>query len=71
MLSGSPLSNSGVKTGVFMTSEPTSVDVITIKEARKLLGSKAKSMTNGEIKQMITDYESLARHAIRDYMVRK
>lgn len=45
--------------------------IITVKEARKLLGVSAKSLTNEEIKQMLIEYESLARYVIRDYLVRK
>jgi hypothetical protein len=45
--------------------------LITVKEARKLLGASAKNLTNEEIKVMIRDYTSLARYAVRDYLVRK
>jgi hypothetical protein len=44
---------------------------ITVKEARKLLGKAAKNLTNEEIKVMVRDYESLARHVIREHLVRK
>jgi hypothetical protein len=45
--------------------------IISIKEARKLLGVSSRTMTNSEIRALIKDYELLARHAIRDYLVRK
>ena len=45
--------------------------IISVKEARKLLGASAKNLTNEEIKIIIIDYELLARYAIRDHLVRK
>ncbi|MEK7059839.1 MAG: hypothetical protein AAB971_03725 [Patescibacteria group bacterium] len=49
----------------------TAKPLITVKEARKLLGVSAKNLTNEEIKTMVRDYTSLARYAVRDYLVRK
>jgi len=45
--------------------------IITTKEARKLLGTKARDMTNEEVSSLINDYEQLARLAIQQYLVRK
>lgn len=45
--------------------------IISVKEARKLLGAEAAAMTDTEIKVLIRDYEILARQAIREYLVRK
>jgi hypothetical protein len=45
--------------------------IVTVKEARKLLGKKNEDLTNEEVEQMVRDYELLSRHAIRDQMVRK
>lgn len=40
--------------------------VITVKEARKLLGTEAVGMSDDEIQQIITTLHSLARAAIDD-----
>ena len=45
--------------------------IISTKEARKLIGKGASSLSDLEIKSMIKDYELLARQAIREYLVRK
>ncbi len=45
--------------------------IISTKEARKLLGKEAHSLTDLEIKTMINNYELLARQAIKEYLVRK
>ncbi len=44
--------------------------IISIKEARKLLGDSSE-LSDEDVKVMIRDYEILARQAIREYMVRK
>lgn len=45
--------------------------IISINEARKSLGSAAKSLSDKEIKLLIGDCEQLARLTIRQYLVRK
>jgi len=45
--------------------------IISVKEARKLLGGTGKDLSNSDIEAMVRDYSSLARYAIRDYLVRK
>lgn len=44
--------------------------LITVKEARKILGKVAESLTNEEIKALVTQLEQIARLGVRDYMVR-
>ncbi len=48
----------------------SSKPIITIKEARKLLGKDSKDLSDSEIKTMINDYELLIRQAIKKYLVR-
>lgn len=43
-------------------------EVISIKEARKLLGKKSKNLTNEELEMLITDTVTVMRIAIRNYM---
>ena len=45
--------------------------IISVKECRKLLGASSNAMTDLEIKEMIYDYEQLARITIKQYMVLK
>jgi len=45
--------------------------IISVKEARKILGSVADELTNEELKFLITQLEQIARLGVRDYMVRK
>lgn len=39
--------------------------IISIAEARKLLGDEAKLMSDEEIQQLIDDFDILAQHAIK------
>ena len=50
--------------------EQQSRPLITVKEARKLLGKVANNLTNEEIKLLVTQLEQIARLGVRDYMVR-
>jgi len=46
--------------------------IISLKEARKLLGYKAsQKLSDEELQKLIHDYEFLARQSIREYLVRK
>lgn len=45
--------------------------LISIKEARKLLGKVAENLTNEEINALILHLEQIARLGVHDYMVRK
>lgn len=46
--------------------------IISLKEARKLLGIKeSQKLTNDDLKKLILDYEFLARQAVKEYLVRK
>lgn len=45
--------------------------LISVKEARKLLGVHSKGLTNEEIQRLVIDAEHLARFAIQQYLVRK
>jgi hypothetical protein len=45
--------------------------LISVKEARKLLGASAKTLTNEEVKMMVRDYTPLVRYVVRNYLVRK
>lgn len=45
--------------------------LISVKEARKLLGVHAKNLTDEEIKGLVIDAEHLARFSIQQYLVRK
>lgn len=45
--------------------------IITVKEARKKLGSSAKSMTDEEVERVIHDLEALARLCLDMYLERK
>jgi hypothetical protein len=47
------------------------VPIITVKEARKLLGTDAAHLTDGELELMISQSEQLLRFIFRDYIVRK
>ncbi len=42
--------------------------VISVKEARKLLGQKSKNLTNEEIKALIRDAETVVRVSVREYI---
>jgi hypothetical protein len=44
--------------------------IITVREARKLLGKRSVCLTNEEVSSIVNDYEQLARLAIRLYSVR-
>ena len=50
--------------------EQQSRPLISVKEARKLLGKVADGLTNEEIKVLVTQLEQIARLGVRDYMVR-
>lgn len=45
--------------------------IISVKEARKLLGSQADHLADGELELMISQSEQLLRFIFRDYIVRK
>lgn len=45
--------------------------LITIKEARKLLGDKTKNLTNGELETLIIDTETVVRIFVRQYISSK
>ena len=45
--------------------------IITVKEARKLLGATAKDLSDQAIKSLVSDCEQLARLTIRQYLIRK
>jgi len=45
--------------------------VITVKEARKLLGQKAKTLTNEELETLIQATETVVRVSIRTYISSK
>ncbi|MDQ5982178.1 MAG: hypothetical protein QG549_175 [Patescibacteria group bacterium] len=42
--------------------------IISVKEARKLLGQKANNMTNEELKSFIEDAETVVRLSVRKYI---
>ena len=41
--------------------------IITVKEARKILGKDSKKLTDEEIAKLIYDLDFLARYAIRNF----
>lgn len=43
-------------------------EIISVKEARKLLGQKAKNLTNEELKGLIIHTETVLRIAVRRYV---
>lgn len=45
--------------------------LISIKEARKILGKDATHLTNEEIRDMIIESEQMVRIIIKPYLVRK
>lgn len=45
--------------------------IISVKEARKLLGSNQRNYSDSDIKLLVNDCEQLARLSIRQYLVRK
>lgn len=45
--------------------------IISVKEARKLLGSAYKDSPDSDIKLLVNDCEHVARLTIRQYLVRK
>jgi hypothetical protein len=42
--------------------------VVSLKEAQKLLGQKAKTLTNKELQTLITETETVVRLSIRTYL---
>ena len=48
-----------------LTSDPL---VISIKEARKLLGQTSKNLTNEELETLIKDTETVVRISVRNYI---
>jgi hypothetical protein len=42
--------------------------VISVKEARKLLGQKSKNLTNEELKSLIQDTETVVRISVRKFI---
>ena len=42
--------------------------IISVKEARKLMGRNAKNLSDEEVEKAITDLDFIARMAIRDYL---
>ncbi|HXR49763.1 MAG TPA: hypothetical protein VN778_01925 [Verrucomicrobiae bacterium] len=42
--------------------------VISVKEARKLLGLKSKNLTNEELKLLIQDTQTVVRICVREYI---
>lgn len=51
--------------------EEKPLQLITTKEAKKLLGNVANSLTNEELELLIGQLEQIARLSVHDYMVRK
>lgn len=47
---------------------PASQQVISVKEARKLLGQKTKTLTNEELEALIKETETVVRLSIRTYI---
>ena len=45
--------------------------IISVKEARKILGKEAQMMTDEEVEKIISDLSFIARHAIRDFNEQK
>lgn len=45
--------------------------IITVSEARKILGEDVKHLTNEEIRRLITESEQMVRVIIKPYLVRK
>lgn len=45
--------------------------IISVKEARKLLGKTAKNMTDEEIEKTIIDLNFIAKHALKDIQENK
>lgn len=50
---------------------PATQQVISVKEARKLLGQKAKNLTNEELEALIQATETVVRVSIRTYISSK
>lgn len=49
----------------------TTRPLITVKEARKILGQDAKSMTDQDIRRLVESYDEIAKLIIRDHSVLK
>lgn len=47
---------------------PASQQVISVKEARKLLGQKSKTLTNEELETLIKETETVVRLSVRTFM---
>jgi hypothetical protein len=47
------------------------MEIISLKEARKLLGQKSKNLTNEELETLLGDVETVVRIAIREYISSK
>ena len=45
--------------------------VVSLKEARKLLGQKAKTLTNKELETLINETETVVRLSVRTYISSK
>jgi len=56
--------------GFFMplTGQSSGQLVISVKEARKLLGQKSKNLTNEELETLIKDTETVVRIFVRNYI---
>ncbi|HSX46499.1 MAG TPA: hypothetical protein VLF87_00710 [Patescibacteria group bacterium] len=50
---------------------PAEQQVISVKEARKLLGQKAKTLTNKELEILIQETETVVRLSIRTFISSK
>jgi hypothetical protein len=45
--------------------------IITLKEAKKLLGKEARLMSDVEIRQLVQSYDEIAKLIIKDYEILK
>lgn len=43
--------------------------IMTIREARKILGKPSRDVSDKEVLKMLRDYEALARYAICEYLL--
>lgn len=51
-----------------LTGQSSGQLVISVKEARKLLGQKSKNLTNEELETLIKDTETVVRIFVRNYI---
>ncbi len=53
------------------TASPQETNLVSVKEAREVLGNKAKSMTDSQIKELLAKYQELAKWWLDEFEIKK